>query len=124
MGYGPSRQMRDGTNHGEQAVVFKLADAERIAQAVATVEGARRGRVGSELSRAVAASPHYLAKTSSAWSKGSSQTLTIWSGTAGSETSSGETVEAWNKFASVGSGKWVLLARANGTFYLVAAECT
>jgi hypothetical protein len=71
----------------------------------------------------VYASSHYLSKTTATWPKGSSQTLTIYVGDAGSEVaSSGDTVEAWNKFATVQSGKWVLLARANGTFYLAEPE--
>lgn len=124
MGFGPSRQMRDGTNYGERPVMFKLADAERIAQTVAAVEGARRGRVGSELPRAFASSGHYLAKTTAAWSKGSSQTVAIHTGTAGSETNSGQTVLAWNLVATLPSGIWVLIARANATFYLTSFDYT
>lgn len=124
MGYGPSRQMRGAGNHGEQLVQFKLADAQRIADAVGEIESARRGRTGSTLSRAAQVSSHYLSKTTAEWAKGSSQTLTLWTGTPGSEVaSSGDTVVAWNKFAKVSSGKWVMLARANGSFYVIAAEC-
>lgn len=66
-------------------------------------------------------SSHYLSKTTSTWTKGTSQSLTIWSGTPGSEAAvSGQTVEAWNKLAKVPNGTWVILGRANGTFYLVA----
>jgi len=68
-------------------------------------------------------SPHYLAKTSAAWTKGTSQTLNLWAGTPGSESQLSDQVVAWNKFATVASGKWVMLARCNSTFYLVAAEC-
>jgi hypothetical protein len=68
-------------------------------------------------------SSHYLAKTTSQWAKGTSQTLTLWGGTPGSEAQLSDQVVAWNKFAAVASGKWVMLARANATFYLVAAEC-
>jgi hypothetical protein len=105
-------------------VQFNLADAQRIADVVGEVEGSRRGRNGSTLPRGVFALSHYLSKTTATWTKGTSQTLTVYVGDGGSETAStGETVEAWNKFATVQSGKWVMLARANGTFYLVAAEC-
>ena len=124
MGYGPSKQNRGAGNSGEQPVQFKLADAQRIADVVSLVEGSRRGRTGSSLSRNVFASSHYLSKTTAAWTKGTKATLTLYVGDGGSEAaSSGDTVEAWNKFANVATGKWVMLARANGTFYLVAAEC-
>ena len=55
MGYGPSRQDRGAGNSGEQPVQFKLSDAQRIANVVGTVEGARRGRKGSTLPRAAGA---------------------------------------------------------------------
>jgi hypothetical protein len=119
MGYGPSRQNRGAGNSGEQIVQFKLADAQRIADVVSTVEGSRRGRTGSSLTRDVYASPHYLSKTTAAWAKNTKSILTLYSGTPGSEVkSTGDTVEAWNKWGDVASGEWVLLGRANGTFYL------
>lgn len=52
MGYGPSSQQRGGGNYGEKLVNFKLSDAERIANVVSLVEGARRDRNGSVLPRA------------------------------------------------------------------------
>jgi hypothetical protein len=105
-------------------VQFKLADAQRIADVVGEVEGSRRGRNGSTLPRGVFALSHYLSKTTSAWTKGTKATLTLYVGDGGSETaSSGDTVDAWNKTGGdIASGKWVLLARANGTFYLAEPE--
>jgi hypothetical protein len=68
--------------------------------------------------------PHYLAKTTAVWAKGASQTLTIWGGTPGQEQAeAGNTVEAWNKFSAIKANKWVMLARCNGTFYVISAEC-
>ena len=124
MGYGPSRQNRGAGNSGEQPVQFKLADAQRIANVVSTVEGSRRGRNGSSLPRDVYSSPHYLSKTTATWTKGTKTTLTLYVGDGGSEAaSSGNTVDAWNKTGGdIVSGKWVLLARANGTFYLAEPE--
>jgi len=105
-------------------VQFKLADAQRIANVVGTVEGARRDRKNSFLSRAVGQSSHYLSKTTATWTIGTSQTLTLYVGDPGSEAaSSGDTVDAWNKTGGdIASGKWVLLARANGNFYLAEPE--
>ena len=67
--------------------------------------------------------PHLLGKTSAAWTKGTSQSITLWAGTPGSESALSDQVIAWNKFADVATGKFVMLARANDTFYLIAAEC-
>lgn len=71
--------------------------------------------------------PVRLGKTSSAWNKGTTATINIWeSGTPPSETqTTGVSIaNCVNKFANVGSGKWVMLARGgNGSWYLIAAEC-
>jgi hypothetical protein len=107
-----------------KGVTFTHDAAKAIADTVRTVQGGDRKQGGIRGSGSAYASPHYLSKTTAAWSKGSKQTLTIYVGEPGSEAaSSGDTVEAWNKFAAVASGKWVMLARANGTFYVIAAEC-
>lgn len=66
---------------------------------------------------------HYVGKTNAAWTKGTSQTITLWAGTPGSESAISDQVLAWNKFADVAAGKFVMLARANDTYYLIAAEC-
>lgn len=107
-----------------KGVTFTHDAAQAIADTVRTVQGGNRGQSGIKGSGSAYASPHYLSKTTAAWAKGTSQTLTIYVGSAGSEAaSSGDTVDAWNKFAAIASGKWVMLARANGTFYVIAAEC-
>jgi hypothetical protein len=106
-------------------VQFNLADAQRIADVVGEVEGSRRGRNGSTLPRGVFALSHYLSKTTATWTKGTSQTLTVYVGDGGSETaSSGETVEAWNYVGTLPSGVWVVLARANALFYLASFDFT
>ena len=107
-----------------RGVTFTNDAAQAIAETVRTVQGGDRKQGGIRGSGAAYASSHYLSKTTATWTKGTSQTLTIYVGDGGSEAaSSGDTVEAWNKFATVQSGKWVMLARANGGFYLTAAEC-
>lgn len=69
----------------------------------------------------------YLGKTDAAISKGSSGTVSIWSGTPGSETdSTSNLTSCQNKFGDVASGKWVMVAvnpfGITGN-YLIAAEC-
>lgn len=78
---------------------------------------------------AVVAGGTHLGKTTAAWSKGTSATITLYeAGSAGSETisTSGTTaVIAYNKFAAVASGKWVWLQSGPfGAWYLTAAECS
>ena len=79
MGYGPSRQDRGAGNSGEQPVQFKLADAQRIANVVGTVEGARRGRKGSTLSRAAGAGGGAIATATfgGSWLRGADKVLTV-----------------------------------------------
>jgi hypothetical protein len=72
--------------------------------------------------------PVRLGKTSAAWNKGTTATISVWeSGTPPNETqTSGVTLTGCvNKFANVATGKWVIVARAgNGSYYLIAAECS
>ena len=72
--------------------------------------------------------PVRLWKTSAAWAKGTLATINLWEdGTPPSETqTSGATLtDCVNKFAAVATGKWVMLARgSNGSYYLIAAECS
>src|SRR5690606_9236196 len=55
-----------------------------------------------------------IGKTDAAHAKGSSGTISVWTGPAGSETDSGKNITAFNRFADLGSGKWVVAARING----------
>jgi hypothetical protein len=68
-----------------------------------------------------------LGKTTQTWQKNSVATIQVWEdGTPPNETqTSGVTLEnCVNKFTTVASGRWVLVASAgNGFYYLVAAEC-
>lgn len=65
-----------------------------------------------------------LGKTSSAWSKGSSASIAVYSGTPGAETATGDTVTAFNKFAAIATGKFVALLSIGGSWYVVSAECS
>jgi hypothetical protein len=104
-----------------KGVTFTHDAAQAIADTVRTVQGGNRGQSGIKGSGSAYASPHYLSKTTAVWNSGSSRALTIYVGTPGSEAAStGDTVEAWNKTGGdVAANEWVLLGRANGTFYLL-----
>ena len=65
-----------------------------------------------------------LCKTTAAWSKGSSATLQVWSGQPGSETNTGVTLSAYNRYAAIASGKFcTVMLHRHGYYYVIAAEC-
>lgn len=64
-----------------------------------------------------------LGKTDSSHAKGASGTVSIWTGTPGSETDSGVNVTAFNKFANIASDKWVWIDHNGFGWYLTAGEC-
>jgi hypothetical protein len=127
MGYGPSRQNRGAGNSGEQPVQFKLADAQRIANVVSTVEGSRRGKRGSTLPRAAgggggASASVYAATYTGAWPNGSSKNVSLTIGTAAT------TKVVVNTIGSIMPGGlrtcFVLQPQVNsGSWLLVNAEC-
>jgi hypothetical protein len=91
----------------------------RAQDAADIVLGERTGAVVTPLAGRV----HVLGKTSAAWVKDTAQNITLWAGTLGSEQETSDVVRAWNKFADVPSGRWVMLARASDHWYVIAAEC-
>ena len=112
-------------------VGFTRQDAARISNVVRTVERVGNTGVGPYTPYRGDdgdGEPVRLGKTSAAWAKGTLATINVWeSGTPPSETqTSGATLaNCVNKFASVAAGKWVMLAKgANGSYYLIAAECS
>jgi hypothetical protein len=68
-----------------------------------------------------------LGKTTASWAKNATATINVWeNGSPGSETQSTgiSLTNCVNKFAAVGSSKWVALAYGGaGAWYLIAAEC-
>jgi len=64
-----------------------------------------------------------LGKTDAAITKGSSGTVSIWTGTAGSESDSTENITVYNKIGDVAITKWCICAYFNNAWYLVNAEC-
>ena len=67
-----------------------------------------------------------IGQTAGAISKGSTGTVNVMRGTTkGSETNAGSDTltSVYNRFANVGSGKWVFCIRLQGGWELAAAEC-
>jgi hypothetical protein len=99
----------------------------RIFGAVRTVENSGRG--GTPIPPTYHTGddpPIILGKTTAAWAKGTTQTIPVYAGAAGSEAVPGFSVVGMNKFAAIASGKWVILAGPNqgGVWYLISAECS
>jgi hypothetical protein len=108
-------------------VVFTKQAADRIASAVRTVErGGGQTGAGHWGYRGDDSDSLKLSKTTAAWSKNSTASLTEYTGTAGSETAvtGGTPITAYNKFANVGPDKWVIIGYIDGDWYLVGAEPT
>lgn len=108
-------------------VTFSEADAGRIAKTVRAYERGNRDQSPVMFRTVGDENTVRLCKTSATWNKGSLATLDVYeSGTPPNETqSSGVTIaDCVNKFATVQSGKFVMIAQAgNGRWYLIAAEC-
>lgn len=59
-----------------------------------------------------------LGKTDAAVAEGASVTVSVWGGTAGSETDTTANVTAWNRLSAIASGSWVLLLRVHSTWQI------
>ena len=113
-------------------VGFTRQDASRIAKVVRAVEGVGSTGVGpyNPYRGGDDGDPVRLGKTTAAWNKGTTATITLYEdGTPPSETAKTpkpDTLEECvNKFADVATGKWVIVAKAaNGSWYLISAECS
>jgi hypothetical protein len=65
-----------------------------------------------------------IGKTDAAITKGSSGTISVYSGTSASGLAdTGDNVTAYNRFSSVAAGKWVACWTMPWGFELVSAEC-
>jgi hypothetical protein len=119
MGYGPSRQDRGAGNSGEQPVQFKLADAQRIANVVGTVEGARRGRKGSTLPRAAGGGGGAIATATfgGSWLRGEDKVLTVLGSTAMVRNITESILYSQNT-------RTCFVTMIDGQYKLLNAECT
>jgi hypothetical protein len=115
----------------KRRVSFTEDGARRIVNAVRDHERGNANQPPVRFNRPVGGDdggdPVRLGKTTATWTKGTTATINVWeSGTPPSETqTTGVTITGCvNKFATVASGKWVIVARGgNGFWYLIAAEC-
>jgi hypothetical protein len=100
-------------------------DIRRVIDVVRTVEGGRppdRGRSGRQSVDSGLAI--VIGKTDSAHNKSASGTISVWDGTASASLSdTGSNITAYNRFANVDSGKWVVIVLFRFGWEIVAAEC-
>jgi hypothetical protein len=113
----------------KRRVSFTEEGARRIVNAVRAHERGNANQPPVSFNRPVGGDdggdPVRLGKTTATWTKGTTATIDLYpNGTPPSETASGTLAGCVNKFATVASGKWVMVAKAgNGSWYLIAAEC-
>ena len=69
-------------------------------------------------------SDKWVAKTTTTHDKGQSEDVDFYSGsTKGSETATGVTVSAYNRFADLATGKWCFVEFIDGGWGLYSGEC-
>lgn len=83
------------------------------------------GGMPGNVAIAVLAPNHaYKCKTDASHAKSATGTLSIWTGTKGSESDSTVNLTGiYNSFATLSSGKWCIADWTNGALELVAGEC-
>ena len=114
--------MRPG---GSKGTAFDGETARRVLRATRAIEGGSPPTGGARVTSAGDDSDAVLCKTTAAWSKGSSATLQIWAGQPGSETNTGVTLTAYNRYAAIATGKFcTVMLHRHGYYYVVAAECS
>jgi len=114
--------MRPG---GSKGTAFDPETARRVLRATRAIEGGATPISGARVTSAGDDSDAVLCKTTAAWSKGSSATLQIWAGAPGSETNTGVTLTAYNRYAAIATGKFcTVMLHRHGYYYVVAAECS
>lgn len=108
----------------QKAAVFDPATARRVVRATLAYEDGGKSQGPPGVRSSGDDSDAVLCKTTSAWSKGSSATLQIWAGAPGSETNTGVTLSAYNRYAAIATGKFcTVMLHRHGYYYVVAAEC-
>lgn len=110
---------------GSKGTAFDGDTARRVLRATRSFEGGVPPIGGARVTSAGDDADAVLCKTTAAWAKGTSATLQIWAGAPGSETNTGVTLTAFNRYAAIASGKWcTVMLHRHGYYYVIAAECS
>ena len=105
-----------------------LGDIRQTVNRVAGMpQGSRIGKIPTRLQEMRppgSGGEMWVGKTSSTWPKGSTRDIVVHGGDTLNESPTTTTLNACvNKFSDVAAGKWVIVGRVNGGWYLIAAEC-
>lgn len=113
--------MRPG---GSKGTAFDAETARRVLRATRAVEGGIPSIAGASVTSAGDDADAVLCKTTASWPKNTSATLQIWAGAPGSETNTGVTLSAYNRYAAIATAKFcTVMLHRHGYYYVVAAEC-
>lgn len=103
---------------------FTPEAARKIARGIQKIDG---GQSVPPLSRAASGMGEgwrlLIGKTDAAIAKGASGTISIWDGTQGSESDTGDNVTAYNYFGDIAITKWVGVFETVRGYVIIAAEC-
>lgn len=67
--------------------------------------------------------PPVEGKTDASHGKGANGVVSIWVNSGGGDVDTGENITAFNRYATLASGKWVAAQWCNNVWRLIAAEC-
>ena len=110
---------------GSKGTAFDGETARRVLRATRAIEGGSPSISGARVTSAGDDADAVLCKTTAAWAKGTSATLQIWAGEPGSETNTGVTLTAFNRYAAIATAKFcTVMLHRHGYYYVVAAECS
>ena len=106
--------------------MYFLSDEDKqvLQDIVAREKGRPKNQTGKQPSVITTAKNRRIGKTDAAIDKDGSGTVSVYKGTTkGSETDSGNDVEAYNRFGDIEAGKWVLVEFISGGWEIYQGEC-
>lgn len=103
---------------------FSRESAERIARSTRKVErmqaepSRRQRQYGWDTFGRV-----IIGKTNASVTAPNTVSVSVWDGTQGSETDTGDDITAYDYFADIGSGKWVAVVETVRGYIVISAQC-
>lgn len=110
----------------EDFVEYRVAsqDVHGNYQFQTRIHGLPYNQTEEKPTRQIGTAPLLLGKTTTSHAKSTAEDIDIYTGsTKGGESGNGNTIEAYNRFGDIDSGKWVILGYLNGSYEILQAEC-